>query len=399
MRWLVATATLLLLASPTAAQSDRHWVGSWGAPPAFPNGSEVNNQTIRQFVRLSLGGRAIRIRITNELGLYPLVIGAAHVAQPGGTPGSIEPSSDHELTFGGRSTVTIPPGAPAISDPVSLDVATLDTIAVSLYVPRNSGPSATHPLGLATAFQATGDQTGAATLINPVTNDTRLFLSGVEVDAPGLAAVVTMGDSITDGFRSTANANRRWPDVLAERLAAAKLGLSVVSAAISGNRVLHDLPQARFGPAALARLDRDVLAVPGVRTVIVLESINDIGNSGGLPEQQASAGDIIVGLRQIAERVHARGLRIIGGTLTPDGVYAAPGYYTPEKEAERLAVNHFIRDGGAFDGVIDFDAVMRDPGQPNRIRPDYDSGDHLHPNDAGYRAMGEAIDLKLLTGE
>ena len=402
-----ATATCLAILATgrgrAAAQTPAepvHWVGSWGAAPALPNGPEVTNQTVRQVVRLSLGGSALRIRISNELGTQPLVIGAAHVARPGQAPGSIDPATDRVLTFGGRPSVTLPPGAPALSDPVPMDAKALDSVAVSLFVPRDTGPTATHPLGRATAFIADGDATGAPTLSKPTASTARFFLSGVEVAAPAGGAVVTLGDSITDGYGSTLDANLRWPDVLAERLVQAGTPLAVVDAGISGNRVLHDMPEAQFGPAALARFDRDVLAVPGVRTVIVMESINDIGHPGSaaLPEQAVSAEDIIAGLRQIADRAHGRGLRVLGATLTPYADTVFPGYFTPAGEAMRQSVNRFIREGGAFDGVIDFDAVVRDPARPDHIAAEDDFGDHLHPNDAGYRKMGEAVDLKLLTG-
>lgn len=400
----VAVAALLVLAGPAAGQSAvaaHHWVGSWGAAPAFPNGPEVTNQTIRQVVRLSLGGRALRIRLSNEMGTGPLVIGAAHVAKPGQEPGSVDPASDHVLTFGGRPGITIPPGAPAISDPVELDSKALDSLAVSLFVPRDTGPAATHPLGRATTYLSDGgDSTAAATLPKLTTSTARFFLSGVEVDAPDASAVVTLGDSITDGYGSTLDANRRWPDVLAERLAQAHSPTGVVDAGISGNRVLHDLPEAQFGPAAVARFDRDVLAVPGVRTVILMEAINDIGHPGSadLPDQKVSAEDIATGMRQIADRAHAHGLRILGATLTPYADTVFPGYFTPAGEADRQTVNRFIRESGTFDGVIDFDAVVRDPARPDHVAAGYDFGDHLHPNDAGYRKMGEAVDLSLLNG-
>ncbi|MDX7951076.1 SGNH/GDSL hydrolase family protein [Lichenihabitans sp. Uapishka_5] len=397
---LAGLGLVLVLGGGTAlAQSAApHWVGSWGAPPAFPNGPEVTNQTIRQIVRLSLGGTSVRIRLSNEMGTAPLVIGAAHLAKPGATPGSVDPATDRALTFGGRPGITIPPGAPALSDPVAMDVGALDSLAISLYVPRDTGPAATHPLGRATTFLFDGsDRTGAETLPGAATSTARFFLSGVEVDAPDAGAVVTLGDSITDGYGSALDANHRWPDVLAERFAAAHAAVGVVDAGISGNRVLHDLPEAQFGPAALARFDRDVLSVPGARSVIVMESINDIGHptSAALGDQAVSAADITTGLTQIADRAHAHGLKVFGATLTPFADTVFPGYFSAEGEAKRQAVNAFIRSNRSFDGVIDFDTVVRDPARPDHLRADFDFGDHLHPNDAGYKAMGEAVDLAL----
>lgn len=402
----LAVASLIILGYCDAviAQSvsgDRgHWVGSWGASPALSNGPEVTNQTIRQVIRLSLGGHAVRIRFSNELGTGPLIIGAAHIARPGQAPGSVDPATDHILTFSGRPSITVPVGAPVLSDPVVLDLKSLDSLSISLYVPRDTGPAATHPLGQATAYLSDGgDATAAATFSNPKTSTARFFISGVEVDATDAGTVVTLGDSITDGYGSMVDANHRWPDVLAERLVAAHMALGVVDAGISGNRILHDLPEAQFGPAALARFDRDVLSVPAVRTVILMESINDIGHPGSadLHEQAVTADDITAGMRQIVDRAHAHGIRVLGATLTPYADTIFPGYYTEEGEKERQAVNRWIRESGGFDGVIDFDAVVRDPAHPDHIAAQYDFGDHLHPNDAGYRKMGETVDLSLLS--
>jgi lysophospholipase L1-like esterase len=379
------------------------WVASWGASDVFPVGQDINYQTLRQFIRLSAGGARVRVRFSNETGLYPLVIGAAHVAKPApdAGAGAIDLSTDRALTFGGAGGITVAPGAAAVSDPVEMNAAPLSTLAISLFVPRWTGPSVIHADGNATTYiSGDGDYTAARVFPSPKTATSRFFINEVDVEGPGRpAAVVTLGDSITDGYRSQVDANHRWPDRLAERLAARQSAepVGVVNAGIGGNRILHDHPEDLFGPNALARLDRDVLSVPGLRWVVLMEGINDIGHStsADLPEQDVSAEEIINGMKQIIARVHSRGAKIYGATLTPYEDTVFHGYYTPEGEAKREQVNAWIREGGAFDAVIDFDAAVRDPAHPTRIRPDYDVDDHLHPNDAGYRAMGDAVDLKL----
>ncbi len=396
-----ALAVGFLSLASAAAQADG-WVGSWGASDVFPVGPDVNYQTLRQFVRLSAGGKAVRIRFSNATGQYPLVIGSAHLAKPAadGAAGAIDPVTDHALTFGGASGVTIAPGAEVVSDPVDIDLAPLSTLAVSTFVPRWTGPAVIHLDGVATTYISNdADATAAAAMPSPHTSTSRFFIDEIDVEAAGQpGAVVTLGDSITDGYRSQVDGNHRWPDRLAERLAerpgAAPVG--VVNAGVSGNRILHDRPEDLFGPSALARLDRDVLSTPGLRWVVMMEGINDIGHStaGDLPEQDVSADQIIAGMKQVIARVHARGAKIYGATLTPYEGTVFHGYYQPEGEAKRQAVNAWIRKGD-FDAVIDFDAAVRDPDHPTRIRADFDVGDHLHPNDAGYRAMGDAVDLKL----
>jgi lysophospholipase L1-like esterase len=379
------------------------WVASWGASDVFPVGQDINYQTLRQFIRLSAGGARVRVRFSNETGLYPLVIGAAHVAKPApdAGAGAIDLSTDRALTFGGAGGITVAPGAAAVSDPVEMNAAPLSTLAISLFVPRWTGPSVIHADGNATTYiSGDGDYTAARVFPSPKTATSRFFINEVDVEGPGRpAAVVTLGDSITDGYRSQVDANHRWPDRLAERLAARQNAapVGVVNAGIGGNRILHDHPEDLFGPNALARLDRDVLSIPGLRWVVLMEGINDIGHStsADLPEQDVSAEEIINGMKQIIARVHSRGAKIYGATLTPYEDTVFHGYYTPEGEAKREQVNAWIREGGAFDAVIDFDAAVRDPAHPTRIRPDYDVDDHLHPNDAGYRAMGDAVDLKL----
>lgn len=401
-RLFVATAALAFWSVAASAVQADGWVGSWGASNVFPVGPDVNYQTLRQFVRLSAGGKRVRIRFSNATGQYQLVIGAAHVAKPAAdaAPGTIDPATDHALTFGGANGVTVAPGAEVVSDPVDIDLPPLSTLAISMFVPRWTGPAVIHLDGVATTYISNdADSTAAAALPSPHTSTSRFFIDEVDVEAAGQpGAVVTLGDSITDGYRSQVDANHRWPDRLAERLAARAdaAPVGVVNAGVSGNRILHDRPEDLFGPSALARLDRDVLSTPGLRWVVLMEGINDIGHStaGGLPEQDVTADQIIAGMKQIIARVHARGAKIYGATLTPYEGTVFHGYYQPEGEAKREAVNAWIRKGD-FDAVIDFDAAVRDPDHPTRIRADFDVGDHLHPNDAGYRAMGDAVDLKL----
>lgn len=396
--WVVATCLMAALAGTNGATAQETWQGSWGASPAFPVGPELNNATVRQFVRLSAGGSKVRLRFSNETGNQPLVIGSARIARPGNAPGSIDPASSKALTFGGAPSITIPAGAPAVSDPIDLAVTPLDTLAVSLYLSRWTGPSVVHPLGEQTAYiSPAGDVTDAPTLPDATTQTMRFLLSRVEVTAEG-GTLVTLGDSITDGYGSGTDANQRWPDILAERLAkAGGPAVGVVNAGISGNRVLHDMPEAMFGPSALSRLDRDVLSVPGLRWVVIMEGINDIGHStsAGLSEQAVTAEELIGGLKQIVTRVQGRGAKAYCATLTPYEGTVFAQYYQPEGETKRQAVNSWIRTKGNCDAVIDFDAAVKDPAQPTRIRADFDVGDHLHPNAAGYKAMAESVDLEL----
>lgn len=360
------------------------------------------NQTLRQIAHVSLGGERLRVRLSNTFGSAPLVIGAARVAlQSDGA--AIVPESDRALSFAGQASIVIPPGALVVSDPVELAVPSLANLAVSVFVPEATGPTTWHAIASQNTYVSEpGDFSAALELPTAATRQSWFWLSGVEVLAPREAfSVVALGDSITDGYPSTLDANRRWPDLLSARLNAEAgdagptgPGVGVLNQGVSGNRLLHDL----LGQNASARFDRDVLAAPGVRHVIVMIGINDLGLPGvlGLPSQVVQASDIVRGLTFLVERAHANDLRVYGATLGPFEGTTFPGYFTPEGEAKRLAINAWIRDGGVFDAVIDFDAVLHDPDRPSQLLPELDSGDHLHPNDAGYAAMAAAIDLDLL---
>jgi lysophospholipase L1-like esterase len=405
IRRSLATALAILLALSaivttsviaTERRDDAHWVGTWSASPqgvAAP--IHFNGQTVRQIVHTSLGGERVRVRFSNAYGTSGLVIGSAHVAiSTGGA--SISGGTDRVLKFNGSPTITIPAGALVVSDPVTLNVPALHDLAVSLYLPENVAATTQHSVGLQTTYiSASGDFTGA--VIEPTTTtQSYYFLTGVEVTASDRArAIVTLGDSVTDGFGSTPDTNQRWPNLLAERLQLhwATSRITVLNAGVSGNRVLHDF----VGTSALARLDRDALVQTGVKYVIVGEGNNDFLIPGliGNPAEVVTVAQVIQAHSQMIDRAHALGLRIYGTTLTPVEGYPFPGFWTPDLEAKRQAVNHWIRTGRAYDAVIDFDKLLRDPSHPSRLLPAYDSGDHLHPNDGGYSTMADAIDLSL----
>jgi lysophospholipase L1-like esterase len=400
-----------MIAAPASAQTAQTtgshdspsapWVATWSAPPMLSGSAlaaprALEDQTVRNVVHVSIGGRRVRVRLSNAFGAAPLLIGAAHVALQG-DGASIVPDSDRTLTFSGQPSITIPTGAVALSDPVNLEVAARSDLAVSVYTPQNTGPATYHESSEQTSYiSVAGDFTGAVDLPVAETTISRFWVSVIEVMVRDeVSTVVTLGDSITEGFRSTIDAHRSWPDLLSARLnsRSGPPRLAVANQAIGCSRLLFDF----CGPNGAGRFDRDVLAVSGVTHVIVALGLNDIGlpTVAGIPSEIVSADAIIVGLRQLIERAHEKGLSIYGATITPVGSSTFPGFFTPENEAKRQAVNQWIRTSRAFDAVIDFDKVLRDPAQPTRLLPAFNSSDGVHPNDAGYQAMANAIDLSL----
>ena len=392
---------LCTLPTPFATAAD-HWVGTWAASPMAAKNSTAkfgaegtDGTTLREIVHISLGGSSVRAIFTNEFGLDPLTIGAAQIALST-EASSISPASSLPLTFNSKPSITIPPGALVVSDPVALKVAPGSNLAVSLFLPDQPVNQLTfHPFADQTNYLVPGNVISAPSLENPTPFYTWDFLKGIDVAADEKSAsIVTFGDSITDGAHSTRDANARWPDVLARRLQADKktANLGVLNEGIGGNRVLHDTT----GPSALARFDRDVLAQSGVKYLVIMESINDIGHATdpAKPYDIVTADELITGLSQLASRAHTHGIKVYGATLTP---FVGAKYQSPAGEEMRQTVNQWIRTTNQLDGVIDFDKVTADPTHPGMFLPLDDSGDHLHPGDAGYKAMGESIDLKLFT--
>jgi lysophospholipase L1-like esterase len=395
----VAALTTPFLSTTAQAQTD-HWVGTWAASPmAYKNttgtlGGE-SGVTLREIVHVSLGGGAVRVQLSNEFGAEALTVTAAEIALHD-KDSSVVAASEVPLTFGGRTSVVIPAGAMVVSDAAALKVKPLSDLAVSLFLPAQPETLVSrHGFADQTNYMVDGNAVAATELTEPKRFTSWDFLKGVDVKADADAAsIVAFGDSITDGAKSTPNTNARWPDVLAARLLAnkptAKIG--VLNQGIGGNRVLHD----NTGPNALARFDRDVIAQTGVKYVILMESINDIGHAADPNIARrydiVTADDLIAGLTQLARRAHTHGIKAIGATLTP---YIGAGYQSPEGETMRQAVNAWIRTSKELDGVVDFDKATDDPDHPGVFLPEYDSGDHLHPKDAGYKVMGDAVDLKL----
>ena len=381
------------------------WVGSWAASQQIPEprnslpAQAMQDATVRQIFHLSIGGSTLRVRLSNAFGTEPLQFGSVHIARAVSPASSaIVPGSDTPLTFAGAPDVTVPAGADYLSDPIAFPVAPLSNLVVSYYL--NAAPSGEtgHPGSRETTWFLHGNHVSDSELEAAQQVEHWYEVSGVDVLAPrDAAAVVALGDSITDGHATTTNGNNRWTDVLAERLQAdpATIHISVLNQGIGGNHLLTD----GLGPNALARLDRDVIAQTGARWVIVLEGINDIGRlsrEGEVPESEHKelVHQVIAAYQQIIARAHTHGLMVIGGTITP---FVGSGYYHPAaaNEADRTEINRWIRTPGNFDAVVDFDEAIRDPDQPDRILPAYDSGDHLHPSPAGYRVMANAIPLAL----
>ena len=405
LRLLLAAAAV----SGSASAADKaHWVASWGTsqmiaegPNALP-AEQFSGTTIRQLIRTSIGGQTLRVRISNAFGTAPLVVRGAHIASSAdlATP-RIQPGTDRALTFGGSPSVTIPAGAEYLSDPVKLTIGPLTTLAISLHLAEAPKVQTSHPGSRATSWILAGNQLSAAAPQPVGQADHWYLISGVEVLArPCSQAIALLGDSITDGYGVKPNTNLRWTDALAERLQKLRRfsGLGIVNLGIGGNRILRD----GLGPNATARFHRDVLSRPGIKHLIIFEGVNDLGTLTrekpvSAEEHRQLVADIIAAYRQMIAAARERGIRVYGATILP---YGASQYYHPnaENEADRQAINAWIRTPGNFDGLIDFDAAMRDPNAPNRLRKDYDSGDGLHPSTAGYRAMGDMVPLSLFAG-
>jgi lysophospholipase L1-like esterase len=400
-----ALAAALALPAGTLAQTAERWVATWGAAPAGPPPSSatmtVANQTLRLIVHASVGGSRVRIRVSNEMGSGALTLGAARIALRS-SGAALVAGTDRQLLFGGRASVAIPAGAALLSDPVSLNVPPFADLAVSLYLPVSTRVSTLHNAALQTSYVSTAGNYGAVSSF-PLSRSisTWPFLTEVDVSGAysGLAAtnaVVALGDSITDGQGSTANANRRWPDMLARRLQL-ELGVAgnigVANRGISANSLLKTYPEALLaGQRALDRFDRDVLRTSGVRWLIVLIGINDIVYSSGT--NPIPVDSLVNGHLQLIQRARAAGLHAIGATLTP---FEGHAYYTAARENVRRRFNDWLRASGAYDAVVDCDLVLREPTRPTRLRAVYDSGDHLHPNNAGYQALAQAVPLTLFT--
>ena len=428
--FVFTVGALLLLSFAGALAAQEHWVATWAsaqqaprvvrpAPPSTqttaPQGATaatpvrtppppltIHDQTVRMIARASIGGRRVRVQLSNAFGTAPINIGAAHIALRSQESG-IDTNSDRALTFGGQPSGTILAGALLLSDPVDFQVAPLGEMAISVYVRGDAGVPSGHALGLHTTYiSGEGDSTSQSTIKDATTSHSWYWLSAVDVLAPAdSAAIATFGDSITDGATSTPDTDRSWPSILAQRLAAnpATAHIAIINEGISGNRVLGD----GAGVSALARFDRDVIAPAGVKWVMILEGINDIGGATGPAARSASANGtatpltadiLIAAYKQMIERAHTHNIQVIGCTLTP---YQGAGYASEAGETIRSAFNKWIRTSGAFDAVVDFDQATRDSVSPLQFKAPFNNTDHLHPNDAGYKAMADSVSLSLFT--
>jgi lysophospholipase L1-like esterase len=415
----LALAVVWFPVMATGEGGTQHWVATWTtANVSSDSPTTFSNQTIREIVHTTIGGTSIRLRLSNTFGQRSIRFDSVFVGlQKVGSQNNdatLRPHSNHEVTFGGSRSVAIPEGAEVLSDPVSLAVGSEQNLAISLFTAGETGPATVHGSAFQTNYvSGTGnfaaDENADAFVTSPTQTARQTtsraigswyFLSAVEVLASARAkgAIVALGDSITDGSSSRPDKNERWTDVLATRLLANQNELAVLNAGIGGNRVLTTSPC--WGQNALARLGRDVLGQTGITAVILFEGTNDIGQPDTpaaatnpcLTRTQVTVDELVAGYKQIIARTHARGIKIFGATILP---YQGFGGWTATGEAKRVAVNQWIRTAGAFDGVIDFDAALRDPAMPSRMDPQYDSGDHLHPGPAGHKAMGDAVDLAL----
>jgi lysophospholipase L1-like esterase len=410
MRNRVYGCLLALILCPGASAAE--WVQTWGAAPQpptpaqgpFPATPTFANQTVRQVVRVSVGGNRLRLRLTNEYGAKPLAIGAVRVALAD-EKGNVQAGTERAVLFAGKPNVSVPASSPYVSDPVDLPVSALSSVSISIYLPEETGQCTCHAVGMQNAFVSEAGDFTSKPFTPSRTVQVRAFISGIDVEtARDGRALVVLGDSISDGVGSSMDTNKRWPDLLANRLnAKGTAGWGVVNMGISGNRLLSD----GAGQSALARFDRDVLSTPAVDAVVLFIGVNDLGISHGRFEgpmaemmkaaratsSPATAETMIAGYRQLIARARARGLKVLAATVTP---YGSAFYYSEEGEAVRQAINSWIRTSKDIDGVLDFDAAIRDPAKPTQMKDGFHSGDFLHGSDAGYAAMAAVIDLALL---
>jgi lysophospholipase L1-like esterase len=392
--WALAAAGCAASA-PATRPTGEHWVATWATAPQLteprnmPPAPGLADNTLRQALRVSIGGSRLRVRWSNEYGQSPMVIRAARLAHCRGG-GEIDPASDRALTFNGQPGVTIPAGQAAVSDPLEFALQPMADVALTVWFGDVPGDLTGHPGSRTTSYLQPGNTISAPSMAAGVKTEHWYAVTGIDVVAPAAAAVAVLGNSITDGRGSTTDGNDRWPDMLSRRLRAdpANGEVAVLNLGTGGNCVL----QACLGPAGVSRYQRDILDQAGVRWVIVLEGVNDIGGARGPAASDSVARALIAAYQRMIQQAHARGLRVYGATITP---FATSFYASPEHQAAWATVNAWIRTSGAFDAVIDFDAVVRDPADPTRLRPDVDTGDHLHPNALGYRLMGEAVPLTL----